>query len=109
MQDNNKDWFKSKSRLIFLVVLFSKVFVTLFTIFQQYDSEVKGSFALCLGDYITYVEPIENLVNHGHYTPDFRMPGYGIFYLPLYFLFSKTIALNLLVIVQLVFDIVASF
>src|ERR1700739_489512 len=47
-------------------------------------------------DTFTYLNPIDTLVKTGNYSPDFRMPGYGAFYLPLAFFFSKTIAYNLL-------------
>lgn len=49
-----------------------------------------------------YFGPIENFIRTGNYTPDYRMPGYGLFYLPFALIFPKAIACNLIIITQLV-------
>ncbi len=48
----------------------------------------------------SYLVPMENLVDNGEYSPDYRMPGYGIFYLPFYSLFGEVTAMNLLILLQ---------
>ena len=95
--------------VLFSIVIVFKISLTVFTINQQYESDVPESFALCTGDCPSYLEPIENLVKHHSYTPDFRMPGYGVFYLPLYYFFSKPVAMNLLIVLQTLMDILAAF
>lgn len=92
-----------------LIIIVVKVSTFLFLISQQYHTRIEGTFARCGGDCPSYMEPIDNLLNTGSYTPRFRLPGYGIFYLPLSILFSTPIALNLLVIIQLIIDICAAF
>ena len=56
------------------------------------------------GDSNSYIEPIENLISKGAYSPDFRMPGYGALYFLLRLLLSKANALNLLALAQLFLD-----
>jgi len=94
--------------LIVAVVVISKAFIAWYTINQSYLSEVPGTFALCSGDCSSYLDPIEHLVDRGSYSPDYRMPGYGAIYLPLYLAFPKAMALNVLVLFQLLIDVVAS-
>jgi len=53
------------------------------------------------GDTDAYLLPMENLVKNGTYEPDFRLPGYSLLYLPFYLLFSKAMALNCLIVLQL--------
>src|ERR1700739_2112567 len=74
---------------------------SLFFFLQVHISHIGGLWGVEMNDTYGYLIPIENLVNKGAYSPDFRMPGYGMFYLPLYILFSKTLACNLLIIIQL--------
>ncbi|HRN35832.1 MAG TPA: hypothetical protein PLV70_00755 [Flavobacteriales bacterium] len=92
----------------YLIAVLSKLFIAYYTIDQAYVSEVPESFALCSGDCQSYIRPIENLLDYGVYAPDYRMPGYGMIYLPLYALFSQPVALNLLVLVQIIVDILAT-
>lgn len=52
------------------------------------------------GDSSTYIDPIEHLIHHGTYEPDFRMPGYGAIYYPFFLLFGKIAGLNILIFIQ---------
>jgi hypothetical protein len=64
-----------------------------------------GSFwGIEVNDTYSYLTPIDNLVDKGIFSPDFRMPGYGMVYLPLRYLFSRTVACNILLLVQLLFS-----
>jgi len=56
-----------------------------------------------------YLKPIENLVFHGSYTPDWRMPGYGVVYMPLILVFSITTAQRLCLIIQLILSSVSVY
>jgi hypothetical protein len=52
------------------------------------------------GDTFSYLGPIDYLLAHGIYSPDYRMPGYGFVYLIFRLLFSQTISCNLLILSQ---------
>lgn len=67
-----------------------------------HSSAIHGYFGQDDTDTASYLSSIDNLVAHGTYLPDFRMPGYGLLYLPLILLFSKATACNILIIIQLI-------
>lgn len=62
-----------------------------------------------IGDSPSYTDPVENFIKTGHYSPDLRMPGYGIIYYLLRLIFSYTGAYNTIVIVQLVVSSVSVY
>ncbi|HXP49134.1 MAG TPA: hypothetical protein VN922_04225, partial [Bacteroidia bacterium] len=53
------------------------------------------------GDSDGYLMPFESLAKTGNFNPDFRMPGFGVLYYPLLLLFSKPMACNILIVIQL--------
>lgn len=61
---------------------------------------IDGFLGFADADANAYLTPIDNLVNNGNYVPDYRMPGYGAFYLPFLLLFSKGWACNFLIVAQ---------
>jgi hypothetical protein len=75
-------------------------------LFFAYLLSLKGDVTIpfFLGDLTldsdSYLKPIEAYVDNNTYSPDYRMPGYGIIYLPLYSLFSKHVALNGIIFLQ---------
>ena len=79
------------SRLIFFLLVIH---------FSQY-SHFPGFWGGLRGDSEGYLLPFENLIKTGSYTPDYRMPGFGVLYYPLILVFSKAIACNILIIIQL--------
>jgi len=76
---------------------------------HKFPSKIPGVWGIVDGDTNEYLTPIDNLIKSGIYSPDFRMPGYGVFYLPLAFLFSKAVAYNLLIIFQLLCSVVSTY
>lgn len=76
----------------------------LFFCFLLYTNTIQHTYPGFWGaigaDTHDYLAPIENLIIKGEYTPDHRMPGYGIIYLPILLFFSKTVALNFLITFQ---------
>jgi hypothetical protein len=56
-----------------------------------------------------YFISIENLVSKGTYSPDFRMPGYGLIYLPFCIFFSKTTAFNLMILLQVILSSISVY
>lgn len=70
---------------------------------------VEGSFGILHTEGPAYIEPVENLLAEGDYSPDFRMPGYSTLYLPLRLLFSRPVALDALVLLQTVLDALAVY
>ena len=84
-------------------VLFTIVIKGFFFCYILYHVKVHdflGFISNLSPDSISYLEPIENFVTKGDYLPDHRMPGYGIIYLPLFILFKKSVALNILITLQ---------
>lgn len=63
-----------------------------------------GRWCSVLGDTGSYLEPAENLFSHGHYTPDFRMPGYGAAYMACRLFVPMDQAGNALVFLQTLLD-----
>ena len=94
----------------FLIALFVKSIVFIFSIFIIKDSSsvsVDGFWSFISGDSNSYLIPIDNLIRLGEYNPDYRMPGYGIFYLFFRMFFEKPNALNALIFLQLVLSSVS--
>jgi hypothetical protein len=86
---------------VFIAFIF-KLFLFIFQIsVHPPQNEIAGFFGLTWGDTWSYLDPIDKLVKKGSYWPDYRMPGYGLAYLPLIVIFSKATACNLLIIIQL--------
>ena len=92
-----------------LCALMIKCFYFGISLHQNYQGYIEGTFAVCTGDCPSYLDPIDHLVTSGSYDPDFRMPGYGAIYLPLRFLFAKRIATDLLVLLQVLLDALATY
>jgi hypothetical protein len=67
----------------------------------------KGVWGICYDE--TYFDCITNFIKSGIYIPDERMPGLGVIYLPLELLFSKVIALNIFIILQIVLSAVSAY
>ena len=94
----------------FLVAFIMKLSLFLFLLaYWGGKGEIDGFWGLVFNDSYSYITPIENFVDNGFYDPDYRMPGYGIFYLPLYFFFDKATALNILIFFQLVLASAATY
>ena len=72
------------------------------TILNHPYTDIKGVWGAAWGDDTSYILPIENLLNHSMYSPDFRMPGYGAVYLLFRLIFPQAGACNALLIVQLI-------
>ena len=65
-------------------------------------NNLTGFWGALGSDTEAYTTALERLIYTGHYSPDFRMPGYAVLYVPLLLLFKKTIALNILILCQLI-------
>ncbi|MGP8217168.1 MAG: hypothetical protein ACLQQ4_16480 [Bacteroidia bacterium] len=68
--------------------------------FSQYTG-FAGFWGGLRGDSNFYLLPFENLLKNGIYSPDVKMPGYGVFYFPLILFFSKAVACNIVILLQL--------
>lgn len=64
--------------------------------------DIPGIWGATMGDDSSYLAPIDNWLLHGAYSPDYRMPGYGVFYLLFRLIFGQAGACNGLIILQLV-------
>lgn len=79
-----------KELLIFLLACVIKVAIAVSMLFSHQGGKagIAGMFAVIGGDTFSYVDPVENLFQHGIYAQDIarvetyagRMPGYGIVY-----------------------------
>lgn len=73
------------------------------------NTRYPGTFAQQAGDSASYLEPIEQLLASGEYADDYRMPGYGLPYLLLRLLFRQDLALDLLIVLQLLLSAVSVY
>ncbi|NNM95713.1 MAG: hypothetical protein HKL88_09695 [Bacteroidia bacterium] len=63
-------------------------------------NQIPGFLGGSMGDTPSYLNPIDALLSAGVYTPDFRMPGYGIVYFFFRLFASKAAACNLVIVCQ---------
>ena len=63
---------------------------------------VDTRFAFSGEDSPSYFDPVENLLDQGSYKDDYRMPGYAWIYFLLRLVFAQNMALDVLVIIQLI-------
>ncbi len=92
---------KTDSRVFWVITAFIfKGLIFAFLLYRHDYNTIPGFWGGTGGDTPSYLLPIENLIKTGHYTPDLRMPGYGILYFPFAYLFTKAAACNLLIILQ---------
>ena len=76
--------------------------------FRQYEG-FPGFWGAIRADSEGYLTPFENFIKTGNYFPDYRMPGYGVLYLPLLLIFPKAVACNIVIIVQLLLSTVSIY
>ena len=74
----------------------------LFVILNHPYQDVPGIWGATQADDSSYLNPIDNLLAHGVYSPDFRMPGYGAFYLLFRFILTPPAACNALIVLQVI-------
>jgi len=97
--------------LIFIVKLFSVLFLVHLSKCDN-SSDFMG-IACVSGDAASYITPIDNFINEGEYyfqsSKAGRMPYLGLIYYPFRLLFSKEIALNIFVILQILLECIAIY
>ncbi len=77
------------------------LFLFLLTTNNSLETQVDGFFGAATSDSYSYLDPLDNLLLHGEYTPDDRMPGFITVYLPLRILLDRVSAMNAQIIIQL--------
>lgn len=85
-----------------LAAFICKGLIFIFLLCRNLESPVEGFRGIIAGDTWSYFAPIDNLISRGIYLPDYRMPGYGIFYMPLALLFKTPVAYTILIIFQFI-------
>ena len=95
--------------LWFFVALIIKGLFFFSVVSQPHYTNVLGTWGIYGGDSDTYIVPIDNWIKSGKYTPDYRIPGYGIFYLAFRIFFNKIAACNALIVTQYLFDCLATY
>jgi hypothetical protein len=94
---------KDPCRPLFWILLgiIVKVFPLIFLLHSRPPSDIPGIWGATLNnDSHSYLDPVENILTNGTYSPDSRMPGYAFVYLPLRLIFSHDISCNILIIMQ---------
>ncbi len=71
-------------------------------IFNHPYRDIAGIWGATQSDDSSYLVPIDNLLQHGIYSPDFRMPGYGLPYFFFRFAFAQAGACNALIVLQII-------
>jgi len=66
------------------------------------DSDIPGIWAGTFGDSHGYLDPIDNLLKNGSYSPEYRMPGYGFIYLLFRCFLPFDYSCNILIILQFI-------
>src|SRR4051812_48411070 len=100
---------KPENRLFWLcILLIVKFSLLFFLVSENRPTLLPNTIAVCSGDCDSYLGPIDNLIENGKYTPDFRMPGYGAPYLFFRLLTTKDFAVNLLIVFQTTLDALAT-
>src|SRR4051812_9707009 len=98
-----------ENRLFWLCVLLLLKFGLLnFLLKEPRPTLLPETIAVCSGDCDSYLSAIDNLIDHGKYEPDYRMPGYGLPYFAFRLLTTKEYSVNLLVVFQTALDAVAT-
>ncbi|MDW8301484.1 MAG: glycosyltransferase family 39 protein [Bacteroidia bacterium] len=101
--------------IVFLTLLTVKAFSVIYLAYLGKCSSNAPFYGIaCMaGDTESYLAPIENYIEEGSYyyktAKAGRMPYYGLIYFPFRVLFSKTIALNILVVLQIAVDALAMY
>ncbi len=93
--------------IIYFIVAFvfkSAFFLYKIADYNHVNKEYTNIIGLEGGDTSSYISPIDNFIEHGNYFDDHRMPGYGFFYFIFRLFLTKTLALNSLLILQLIVD-----
>ena len=98
-----------KWRVWVAIALLLKVAYLCISVSQGYSTQVPSLLAICSGDCMSYIGPVDNLVEQGRYAPDHRMPGYGAVYLPLRLLFGPGRSLDVLILMQVLLDALAVY
>jgi len=93
---------------LFIAFISRFIFFLLVIHFSQYQG-FKGFWGGMRADSEGYMLPFDNLVKTGAYSPDYRMPGYGVLYLPLILIFSKAVTCNIIIIIQLFFSVTSVY
>lgn len=69
---------------------------------QTYKHDVAGFWGQSNGDMMTYVQPVEALLNHEGFKTDDRMPGYPGLYLLFRLPFGSAAACNIIIVLQVI-------
>ncbi len=76
---------------------------------QTYMHDLSGFWGQSNGDMMTYIRPVESLLNHQGFKTDDRMPGYPVVYLAFRFILSPSMAANGTILLQLLLSVVSVY
>ena len=76
---------------------------------QSYLHDLPGFWGQSNGDMLTYIQPVESLLNHRGFKTDDRMPGYPAVYLALRFALNPAMAANATILLQLLLSAISVY
>lgn len=98
----------NKAIIAFIVIIKGLLFA--FFLLNDHPHYMPGFWGYSVNsDEITYLDPIDNLLKNGEYLPDFRMPGYGVFYMAFRLFFERATSCNIMIFVQLLLDMLSTY
>jgi len=92
--------------IVFAKIFWLSVFITLKS--ENWNEHSIAGIALQPNESFGYYRPLESLIQEGQYQGMCHMPGLLPFYLPLRTFLSETTALQVMIFIQLAFDILAT-
>jgi hypothetical protein len=100
-----------KVKVLFFIILIKVLtFLWLISLHINFDMIINGFWGTCgMEDWSEYLQPVENLIFKGSYSPDLRTPGYGLAFLIPRLLFDRATACNILIIFQLLMGIISAY
>src|SRR5579863_7609861 len=97
-----------RSLLIFIITVKSLLFIAF--LLKDNPHYIQGFWGpSSFSDELTYLDPIDTLILKGEYQPDWRMPGYGVVYLPFRLFLQRPEAGNVVIFIQLIIDILSTY
>ncbi len=105
----------NSSFVIILVIFVIKLITVLYLVFLTNCANPESVLGIASysGDASSYIAPVDNFINEGHYyyysAKAGRMPYVGLVYYPFRLLFSKQIALSIVVLLQTLIESIAIF
>jgi hypothetical protein len=95
-------------RMVLIAVFLRAAYALLFVVQPTPPTAMPvGVWGRTSGDTASYIDPVDNLLSTGRYTPDFRMPGYAVPYLAFRLCLGPVASLNSLLVLQVLLSAIS--